>query len=94
MQSSPYVPLSRRCPHGFDQHICATCVAAEQSAEQYAQRMRNKPPRISARKIPLEGWIAQVWVDSYGRWFDLRGCPVFQNPDDAVHWGLSDTATH
>ena len=95
MMTSPrYIPVSRRCPHGLNEHICATCVAAEKSAERYAQRMRDKSPRISARKIPLEGWIAQLWVDSFNRWFDLRGCPVFQNPDDAVNWGLSDINAH
>lgn len=43
--------------------------------------------RISARKIPLEGWTAQVWVDAMNQWFDMSGCPVFQNPDDAIAWG-------
>lgn len=43
--------------------------------------------RISARKIPLEGWKAQIWVSSYMQWFDMSGCPVFQNPDDAIAWG-------
>jgi hypothetical protein len=43
--------------------------------------------RISARKIPLEGWTAQVWVDAMNRWVDMSGCPIFQSPDDAIAWG-------
>jgi hypothetical protein len=45
---------------------------------------------ISARKIPLDGWIAQIWVDAVNRWVDMSGCPVFRNPDDAIIWGKSD----
>lgn len=44
--------------------------------------------KISARKEPLIGWIAQIYVESYQLWFDLSGSPIFQNPDDACRWGL------
>ena len=44
-------------------------------------------PKISAYRIPLEGWKAQIWVDSYSQWFTIMGCPFFKNPDDAIHWG-------
>jgi hypothetical protein len=50
--------------------------------------------RITAAKTPLEGWRAEIWVDALNRWFTMAGCPFFQNPDDAIAWGLSDTAPY
>lgn len=49
-------------------------------------------PKISAAKVPLQGWIAQIWVESYRQWFDLTGCPYFKNPDHAIAWGLDQIA--
>ncbi|MBS4041667.1 MAG: hypothetical protein KGZ81_13850 [Flavobacteriales bacterium] len=51
--------------------------------------MQNKP-RISAVKIPLSGWKAQVYIEAYNNWFDVTGCPIFANPDHAIFWAMAD----
>jgi hypothetical protein len=53
-----------------------------------AATIRKHGPRISAAKIPLEGWIAHIWVETLLQWHAMSGSPVFDNPDDAIAWGL------
>ena len=44
------------------------------------------PSKISAAKVPLQGWVACIWVDAYKNWYPMMGSPFFQNPDDALLW--------
>lgn len=38
------VPIGRRCPHGYDRYVCATCVEAEKWATLRVQRhLPNQP---------------------------------------------------
>jgi hypothetical protein len=47
--------------------------------------------KFSAARVPLEGWVAHIWVEAYNRWFPLRGCPYFRNPDEAIAWAKENT---
>lgn len=42
--------------------------------------------RLSAVLVPLEGWRAEIWVETLQRWYPLMGSPLFANPDDAINW--------
>lgn len=54
MSSYRSVPIGRRCPHGYDRYVCATCVAAEEEAQQYAirQRAAQKPVQSPESRDP------------------------------------------
>jgi hypothetical protein len=49
-------------------------------------------PRITAAKTPLQGWRAEIWIDSLNRWYTMTGSPFFENPDDAIAWGKDQVA--
>lgn len=45
-------------------------------------------PKVSAVRVPLEGYRAQIFVATLGQWFDMRGCPMFETPEAAISWAL------
>lgn len=47
-------------------------------------------PKISASKIPLEGWIANIWVETLKRWYPMSGSPIFKTPEAAMWWGSEE----
>jgi len=44
--SKYYVPIAKRCPHGHDVSKCETCQSARKSADDWAQRQRDKKKTI------------------------------------------------
>lgn len=46
--------------------------------------------KISAARVPLEGWRACIWVETLRQWFPMRAGPVFASPDSAIEWGRAN----
>lgn len=51
-------------------------------------------PRVSCVKVPLEGYRAQIWVETLKRWHDMSGSPTFPSPEEALNWATKEVATH
>jgi hypothetical protein len=47
--------------------------------------MREK---YRAVKIPLKGWLSQVWCQYTGQYEDTPNSPLFKNPDFAIFWAV------
>lgn len=51
-------------------------------------------PKVSCVKVPLQGYIAQIWVETLKNWYDMSGSPVFASPEEAINWAQDQVATY